>query len=109
MRFRRLVPAAATLLLAAWVAATLLASPAAAFKVEDRGTAGLDGKVVMSPAAERVETVRPDGGEQIGPGSVVKRNVIIHNRSKDPIDFDLDVAQVVGSTADLIVEVRHGV
>ncbi|MCW2928686.1 MAG: hypothetical protein JWM86_2654 [Thermoleophilia bacterium] len=108
-RFRRVLPFVASLAVAGWIAATLLASPAAAFKVEKRGTAGLDGKVVMSPAAERIETVRPDGGEQVGPGSVIKRNVIIHNRSKDPIEFDLDVAQVVGSTAELIVEVRHGV
>jgi hypothetical protein len=35
--------------------------------------------------------------------------VIIHNRTKEPIDFDMDVSQVVGSSADLIVEVRHGV
>lgn len=87
----------------------LFATPVAAFQVEDRGTTGLDGKVVMSPAAERIETVEPDGGEQIAPGSTVQRAVIIHNRTEVPVTFDLDVAQVVGSTAELVVEVRHGI
>jgi hypothetical protein len=82
---------------------------APAFEVKDQGTAGLDGKVVMSPAAERIETIEPDGGEQIGPGSVIKRAVIIHNRTKEKVEFAMDVSQVVGSSADLIVEVRHGV
>jgi hypothetical protein len=85
------------------------ASAAPAFQVKDQGTAGLDGKVVMSPAAERIETIRPDGGEQVGPGSVVERAIIIHNRTQDTIEFDMDVAQVVGSNAELVVEVRHGV
>lgn len=111
-RFRHLhviLAIAAAFGLAACAALTSFAPAAAAFTVEDRGTAGLDGKVVMSPAAERIETVLPGEGEQISPGSVVRRSIIIHNRTKAPIDFDLDVAQVVGSTAELIVEVRHGV
>ncbi len=108
-RFRLLAPVLATLGLAGWASLTLLASPTAAFQVEDRGTAGLDGKVVMSPAAERIETVEPDGGEQIAPGSTVQRAVIIHNRTEAPVTFDMDVAQVVGSSAELVVEVRHGV
>ncbi len=108
-RFRLLVPVLATLGLATWASLSLLASPSAAFQVEDRGTAGLDGKVVMSPAAERIETVEPDGGEQIAPGSTVQRAVIIHNRTEAPVTFDMDVAQVVGSSAELVVEVRHGV
>lgn len=87
----------------------LVPSGAPAFQVKDQGTAGLDGKVVMSPAAERIETIAPDSGEQVAPGSVVKRSVIIHNRTKDTVEFDMDVAQVVGSDAELIVEVRHGV
>jgi hypothetical protein len=87
----------------------LVPSGAPAFQVKDQGTAGLDGKVVMSPAAERIETIEPDSGEQVAPGSVVKRAVIIHNRTKDTVEFDMDVAQVVGSDAELIVEVRHGV
>lgn len=87
----------------------LAAASSSAFTVESRGTAGLDGKVVMSPAAERIETIRPDGGEQIAPGSTVKRAVILHNRTKDTVDFDLVVSQVVGSDADLVVEVRDGV
>lgn len=87
------------------------ALPAAAGAVEivDRGTANLDGKVLMSPAADRIETVQPDGGEPIGPGSTVRRSIVLHNRTTDTIAFDLDVAQVVGSTAELVVEVRHGV
>ena len=108
-RLRKFAPVLATLGLAGWVSLTLLAAPTAAFEVEDRGTAGLDGKVVMSPAAERIESVSAEGGEQIGPGSVVTRPVIIHNRTEDPVTFDLDVAQVVGSSAELVVEVRHGV
>jgi hypothetical protein len=97
-------------LAAALAALPLAAVPSAnAFKVEDRGTAGLDGKVVMSPAAERIETVQADGGEQVGPGSTIQRPVIIHNRTDKPVTFDMDVAQVVGSTADLVVEIRHGV
>ncbi len=108
-RFRHITPVLAALGLAAWASLTLLASPSVAFQVEDRGTAGLDGKVVMSPAAERIETIEPDGGEQIAPGSTVKRAVIIHNRTEAPVTFDMDVAQVVGSSAELIVEVRHGV
>ncbi|MCW2923634.1 MAG: hypothetical protein JWM98_1038 [Thermoleophilia bacterium] len=103
------MPPLAAVALAAWAALSMATAPATAFTVQDRGTAGLDGKVVMSPAAERIETVEPGAGEQISPGSVVHRSVIIHNRTKAAIDFDLDVAQVVGSTADLIVEVRHGV
>lgn len=84
-------------------------APAGAFEVKDQGTAGLDGKVVMSPAAERIETVEPDGGEQVGPGSVITRPIIIHNRTEATVQFDIDVAQVVGADAELIVEVRHGV
>lgn len=102
-RFLSLVPIAALVALAAGP------SSSPAFQVEDRGTAGLDGKVVMSPAAERIETVDPDGGQQIGPGDTIVRPVIIHNRTKETVEFDMDVAQVVGSTADLVVEVRHGV
>ncbi len=90
--------------------ALLLGAPTApAFQVKDQGTAGLDGKVVMSPAAERIETVDPGGGDQIGPGDTIIRPVIIHNRTEDTVDFDMDVAQVVGSSAELVVEVRHGV
>ena len=96
-------------LAATWATLAVFAAPAAAIKIEDRGTAGLDGKVVMSPAAERVETIEPDGGEQIGPGSTVTRFVILHNRTEEKVDFDLDVSQVVGSTAELVVQVRHGV
>lgn len=107
--FRLLVPVLATVGLAACASLTLLTSPTAAFQVDDRGVAGLDGKVVMSPAAERIETIEPDGGEQIGPGSTVQRAVIIQNRTEAPITFDMDVAQVVGSSAELVVEVRHGV
>lgn len=91
------------------LALALGAGSAPAFQVKDQGTAGLDGKVVMSPAAERIETVSADGGEQVGPGSVIKRPIIIHNRTKDTVTFDMDVAQVVGSDAELVVEVRHGV
>ena len=100
---------AGMILACTWALLTVFAAPAAAIRVEDRGTAGLDGKVVMSPAAERVETVEADGGEQIGPGSVVQRWIILHNRTKEKVDFDLEVSQVVGSTAELVVEVRHGV
>ena len=108
-RIRTLVPALGTLGIAALASMALLAAPAGAFQVEDRGTAGLDGKVVMSPAAERIETVDAEGGEQVGPGSVIQRPVIIHNRTEAPVTFDFDVAQVVGSSAELVVEVRHGV
>lgn len=94
---------------AALVAALLQPGAAVAFQIQDRGTTGLDGKVVMSPAAERVETVRPDGGDQVGPGVTVNRSVILHNRSEVPVQFDLDVAEVVGSDSELVVEVRHGV
>jgi hypothetical protein len=107
-RARIILPTLAVVGLAAWAMLTVLAAPAAAIKVEDRGTGGLDGNVVMSPAAERVETVLPDGGDRIGPGSVVHRDVIIHNRTKAPVTFDLDVSEVVGSTAELIVEIKHG-
>jgi hypothetical protein len=110
-RIRR-TPLVLTMLVAlaccTWAMVTVLATPAAAIKVEDRGTAGLDGKVVMSPAAERIETVDADGGEQIGPGSVVQRFIILHNRTKEKVDFDLEVSEVVGSSAELVVEVRHG-
>ena len=91
------------------LAALVGAPPAPAFQVKDQGTAGLDGKVVMSPAAERIETVDVGGGDQIGPGDTIIRPVIIHNRTKETVDFDMDVAQVVGSNAELVVEVRHGV
>lgn len=111
--FRRspvLVSAAIAVALATWMAWSLLTAPtSSAFTVENRGTAGLDGKVVMSPAAERIETIEPDDGEQVGPGSTIKRSVILLNRSKEKVDFDLDVSQVVGSNAELVVEVRHGV
>lgn len=79
------------------------------FQVKDYGVANLDGKVVMSPAAERIQTIDPKGGELISPGSVVKRPIIIHNRTKDKITFNFTVSEVVGSSADLIVEVRDGV
>lgn len=103
--FRRLAAILAVLAmsLAAGVA------PASAFEVKDRGAAALDGKVVMSPAAERIETVDQDGGEQVGPGSVIRRPIIIHNRTEETIEYDIDVAQVVGADAELIVDVRHGV
>lgn len=93
------------------LAAAVVAFPASAGAVEiiQRGTGSLDGRIVMSPAAERVETVRPDGGEPIGPGSTVRRSVILQNRTSERVSFTLDVAQVVGSTAELVVEVRHGV
>ena len=108
-RFPILLSLALALLGCTWAMLTVFAAPAAAIKIEDRGTAGLDGKVVMSPAAERIETIQPDGGERIGPGSTVTRYVILHNRTKAKVDFDLEVSQVVGSTAELVVEVRHGV
>src|SRR5690606_12295141 len=69
---------------------------------------GLDGKVVVSPSAERIETVELDSSERVGPGSVVRRNVIVANRTERPIDFELAVAEVVGSRSELAVEVRHG-
>jgi hypothetical protein len=108
-RARIVLPTLAVIVLAAWAMLTVFAAPASAIKVEDRGTGGLDGNVVMSPAAERVETTLPDGGgDPIGPGAVVKRAVIIHNRTKAPVTFDLDVSEVVGSSAELIVEIKHG-
>lgn len=87
----------------------MLPASAWAFKIESRSTSGLDGKIVMSPATERIETVNADGGDLIQPGMKVKRPIIIHNRSERTVDFSLAVSQVVGSSAELIVEVRHGV
>ncbi len=106
-RFRDRMPQIrATLAIAGFLAvAVLAASTANALQIEDRGTAGLDGKIVMSPAAERIETVTADGGEQVGPGMTVKRPVILHNRTKDPVTFDLTVNSVVGSSAELVVDV----
>lgn len=80
-----------------------------AFEVKPSSGGKLDGKVVVSPAAERVTTTKPDGGEPIGPGKKAERYVIVQNRSESPITFDLEVSQVVGSTAEEVVEVRNGV
>lgn len=107
-RSARIPPAPLAAAALACLLALVHVQPAAAVRIENRGTAALDGKVVMSPAAERVSTIEPDGGEQVGPGSVVRRPVIIHNRSAEAIQFDLDVREVVGSTAELVVDVLEG-
>lgn len=88
----------------------VLAAPVLAVEITDTGTGNLDGKVVVSPAAEVVNSKLPDGaGGAIGPGVTATRNLIVLNRTDKKLTMTLDVAQVVGSTADLIVEVRHGV
>lgn len=92
-------------------AALLLVVPstASAVQIVDQPDAELDGQVLLSPAAELVQTVVPTGPERIGPGQTIRRSVTLENRTEAPVDFTLDVAQVVGSSAELIVEVRHGV
>lgn len=92
----------------AWILLAIVPS-AQAFEVKPSSGGKLDGKVVVSPAAERVTTVRPDGGPTIKPGVTAQRYVIVQNRSKKPVTFDLEASQVVGSTAEEIVEVRNGV
>lgn len=94
-----------------WIAAVataLAAAPAHAVTIT-RDSTKLDGNIVMAPAAERIETTRSGGGSRIGPGSVVTRSVMLTNGSHRSITFDLDVAQVVGSDAEHVAEVRHGV
>ncbi len=97
--------------LAIAAAVTLAQQPpqASGYSVKMNKNTKLDGKTVMSPAAERITTVKPDGGKTIGPGIKVDRNILIQNRAKSKTDFTLDIAQVVGSNAENIVEVRNGV
>lgn len=80
-----------------------------AFSIKPNKSTNLDGKVLVSPAAERITTMQADGGDPIAPGKQVIRPLLVQNRSEKTADFDLDVAQVVGSNAEDIVEVRHGV
>lgn len=107
IRSTALLVAAAAIM--AVVALATFVGSSDAVQIKQRGTENLDGKVVMSPAAERVETLKSTGGDRIAPGDTVQRSIILFNRTDAPIDFDLDVAQVVGSDDELVVEVRHGV
>ncbi|MCW2961328.1 MAG: hypothetical protein JWM90_1715 [Thermoleophilia bacterium] len=87
----------------------LLPATAPGYSVTKQSSAPDDNAVVMSPANESISTVRADGGAAIGPGSVVKRPIIIHNRSNETKGFSLDVAQVIGTSAETVAETRPGV
>lgn len=88
----------------------VLAPEASAVQITNTGTSNLDGRIVVSPASEVVATTLPDGqGKPVAPGVTATRNLIVLNRTDRTLNMSLDVAQVVGSTAELIVEVRHGV
>jgi hypothetical protein len=106
---RRSVVRARRAVLLAGVLLALGATAASAFFVKENPNASLDGKTVLSPAAERISTLKPDGGDLIGPGSTVKRTLLLQNRTDKPVEFDLAVSQVVGADAEDIVEVRHNV
>jgi hypothetical protein len=106
-RLRSVALLIASVALAAWVAFAVAGpSGAGAFSITPapEGGGNLDGKVVMSPAAERIETTTAKDGERIAPGDTVIRQIVLHNRTEAPIDFDLGIKQVVGSDAELIVE-----
>lgn len=98
----------ATLAIAATVTG-VAATSAAGFSIQKNPGSNLDGKIVLSPAAERVSTVSTDGGGAIAPGMRVTRQVLVQNRSTQTTQFDLDISQVVGSNAEVVVEIRHGV
>jgi hypothetical protein len=59
----------------------------------------LDGLVVMTPAADEFDVM---------PGITATRVIRIQNRTRDTITVDLDTADVVGSDADRVVDIRYG-
>ena len=98
-----------TVALVAGATVLLVAAPTGtAFQMQHNPNANLDGKIVLSPAAERITTTEPEGSQPIGPGIKVIRYILLQNRSKAVLEFDLEVSEVVGSNAEDIVEVRHG-
>lgn len=111
LRHRISAPVLAALIAATTSILVMLtaASPAHAFQIKPNPNTNLDGKIVLSPAAERITTDDPEGGKPIGPGMTVTRYVLLQNRAKKRTKFTLDISQVVGSNADDIVEVRHGI
>ena len=58
----------------------------------------LDGRIVISPGAEVVP------GQ---PGKRVVRKVLLQNRQKAEVTFDLVTAEVVGSSSEQIVDIRY--
>jgi hypothetical protein len=108
MPARRILRTLLTCATLALLAGAITSGQALAFRVESGSTTSLDGKILLSPAATRITTVDDQGGGQVGPGTTARRTVIIQNRSANTVDFDLDVAEVVGSTAEEVVEVRAG-
>jgi hypothetical protein len=92
--------------LAAALSALAIALPTSwGFSIQHGPNVPLDGKVLVSPAAERVTSIVQGGAALIGPGARFTRPLLIQNRGKTPATFDLDVAEVVGG-AD-VVNVVH--
>jgi len=79
-------------------------------KIEHNKNQNLDGAVLVSPGAERITTRLPDTGGPVGPGVTAQRALLVQNRSKGTITFDLAIAQVVGSpNPDDQVQIRDGI
>lgn len=66
------------------------------------------GSISIVPDVERITSRMPDGTGEIQPGAVIRRSIRLRNDTDGPATFLFDVARVVGSSGDLVLEVRHG-
>jgi hypothetical protein len=99
---REFIAACAVLL---GTAAFTASAPAVTIEHEDVEP---NGQVVMSPAAERIETTEADGGPAIAPGDTVHRSIILRNQTTDTTTSTLSVAGVTGSSNPaLVVDIDH--
>ena len=95
--------ATAVALVCAWGTA------AEAVKITPNASIKADGSVSVSPAAQRITTATPDGTTLIQPGMTISRTLIILNRTAGQLTTQLATADVVGSNARDVVEIRDGV